>query len=85
MTAAQDERPPKWRADWPRINRASNKARRLYPHCVASLVIKELEVWAEFGYLLGGHRTVYDLLDHLEKAPLPPPAEPNVVHRAEVE
>ena len=78
MTTA--EATAKWKPDWFRINRGCVKAEKLYPDVVAAILCAELQNWAEFGYLIGGHAKVYKLLAFLEAA-----EEPNVVHRAEVE
>ena len=70
------------------VTQALNAVRRRYPGPVGKVLSREIEVWQEFGHLLGGHALMRQLFEHLLDQPVqlmvPPPA-PSVVHVSEVE
>lgn len=71
------------------VTAALNAAHRHYPGPVGKVLCREIEVWQEFGHLLGGHALMRELFEFLLHEPVtalmvPPPA-PSVVHVAEVE
>lgn len=64
------------------ITQALNAAHRRYPGPVGKVLCQEIEVWREFGHLLGGHALMRELVEFLTGAEL---MSPGVVHRSEVE
>lgn len=80
------------------VLQALNAAKRRYPGPVGEFLCREIEVWQEFGHLLGAHALMRRLFEFLLAEPeimvmVPPPplARPTqvhggfMVHRAEVE
>jgi hypothetical protein len=78
------------------VVQALNAARRQYPGVVGELLCREIEVWQEFGHLLGAHALMRRLFEFLLQEPVimmmvPPPPRPgtaaaeDVVHVAEIE
>jgi len=63
------------------VTQALNAARRQYPGPVGKVLCREIEVWQEFGHLLGAHSLMHELFEAL----LGYPVALNVVHRVEVE
>jgi len=48
-----------------RMRAAAIRATRLYPGPVGELLSRELLTWEEFGYRLGGHSLITQLVDQL--------------------
>jgi hypothetical protein len=53
-----------------RLRAAAFRVTRLYPGPAGELLARELMTWEEFGYLLGGHRLIMRLVDHVLTTPL---------------
>lgn len=53
-----------------RIRQAAFQATRLYPGPIGELVSRELLIWEEFGYRIGGHAMAYRLLNYIMSQPL---------------
>jgi hypothetical protein len=53
-----------------RLRAAAFRATRLYPGPVGELVSRELLIWEEFGYRLGGSALVMRLVDQVLKTPM---------------
>lgn len=58
-----------------RLRSAAFRVTRLYPGPVGELLSRELLMWEEFGYRLGGNQLIMRLVDHVLKAPLAAEAE----------
>ena len=54
-----------------RLRAAAFRVTHLYPGPVGELLSRELLVWEEFGYRLGGDQLIMRLVDHVLKAPMP--------------
>jgi len=54
-----------------RLRAAASKALKLYPGPVGALVSRELLVWDEFGYRLGGDSLIRMVVEDILKTPLP--------------
>lgn len=51
---------------WPKIKKAIDAAVYLYPMPVARVLIEEIQMWADVGYIMGGRDTM-KLMEHLLK------------------
>lgn len=69
------------------VTLALNAARRQYPGVVGELLCREIEVWQEFGHMLGAHALMRRLFEFLLQEPvvLMVPETRHVVHAVEVE
>lgn len=54
-----------------RLRAAAFRVTRLYPGPVGELCAREILIWEEFGYRLGGKLLVMRLVDHVLKTALP--------------
>ena len=57
-----------------RLRSAAHKALKLYPGPVGELISREILVWEDFGYRIGGgggHALIGAVVDHIMKTPLP--------------
>lgn len=62
--------------DRARLRAAAFRATRIYPGVVGELICREVLAGEEFGYRLDSGRMTMKLVEHIEKAQLPTPAEP---------
>lgn len=63
-----------------RLRAAAYRASRVYPGPVGELLSREILVWEEFGFRLGGGGLILRLVDQVLKMPIPP--NPNRVSAA---
>ena len=54
-----------------RLRAAAFRATRLYPGPVGEVISRELHIWEDFGYRLGGKQLVMRLVDHVLKTSMP--------------
>lgn len=59
-----------------RFRAAAHKATRLYPGPVGELLSREILVWEDFGYRLGGSGLILRLVDEILNPSTPVPVSP---------
>lgn len=68
-TDLPDEISPMLSPERMRYRAAAFAATQRYPGPVGTLLSREIMAWEEFGYRLGSHRLINELVDHLTPAP----------------
>lgn len=56
-----------------RLRNASFRATHKYPGPVGKLLAKEIMAWEEFGYRLGGHKLIMEIVNEILKEESDPP------------